>query len=175
MNMNKHSTKILNFKNPSDIFKYCNNNNINNIIEKNSGIWEKLIQKNYTHHMCFKHEQLCLKDYYVLLYYLNVLNLLNDSFVLQKSQQLLCLINIIYEGDHIAIIHASNNIAIRNNKAKVFMYRNKDTNCKIPIYGSGYLKIKYTSSNVDSYSKELENNIISAYNVDLTYGGYKLF
>ena len=95
--------------------------------------------------------------------------------MLDKSQELLSLLNPIYEGDHIAIIHASNNIAIRNNKAKVLMYRNKDTNCKIPTYGSGYLKIKYTSNNVDSYSKDSENNVNGAFNVDLIHGGYKLF
>ena len=93
--MNKHSTKILNFKNPSDIFKYCNNHNINNIIENNSGIWEKLIQKNYTHHMCFKHEQLCLKDYYVLLYFLRP-----TSNVLLTSSYLLC-----YTSDSLFLIY----------------------------------------------------------------------
>ena len=106
---------------------------------------------------------------------MNALSLLNDMFVLEKSQELLTLLNPIYEGDHIAIIHASNNIAIRNNKAKVVMYRNKDPNCKIPTYGSGYLKIKYTSNTVNSYSRECENNDREAFNVDIIHGGYKLF
>lgn len=173
--MNKHTSIILSFKNPSDIFSYCNKNNINAMIEPNSGLWEQLIQKNYCNHLCFKREHISLKDYYVLLYYLNSLSLLNDSFVIEKSQELLSLLNPIYEGDHIAIIHASNNIAIRNNKAKVLMYRDKDSNCKIPYFGSGYLKIKYTSNNINIYSKDSNNNVTEAFNVDLTHGGYKLF
>ncbi len=173
--MNKHNSIILGFKNPSEIFKYCSKYNISNLIEKNSGLWEQLIQKNYANHVVFKSEHISLKDYYVLLYYLNALSLLNDSFVLNKSQELLSLLNPIYEGDHIAIIHASNNIAIRNNKAKVLMYRNKDNSCKIPSYGSGFLKIKYTSNSTNIYSKDSENNEREAFNVDLIYGGYKLF
>ena len=173
--MNKHNTIILGFKNPSEIFKYCNKHNISNLIEKNSGIWEQLIQKNYNNHLIFKTEFISLKDFYVLLYYLNALNLLNDSFVLNKSQELLNLLHPLYEGDHIAIIHASNNIAIRNNKATVLMYRNKDNNCKIPSYGSGFLKIKYTTNKVNSYSKDSDINITEPFNVDSIHGGYKLF
>ncbi len=173
--MNKHSSAILGFKNPSEIFKYCSQHNISNLIEKNGEIWEQLIQKNYNNHIQFKCGFVSYRDFYVLLYFMNALNLLNDMFVLEKSQELLSLLNPIYEGDHIAIIHASNNIAIRNNKAKVVMFRNKDQNCKIPTYGSGYLKIKYTSNTVNSYSNECENNDREAFNVDIIHGGYKLF
>jgi hypothetical protein len=175
--MNKHQLILLNYKNPKDIFEYCNKNNLNNLIDNNSDIWEQLIQKNYVNHFKFKHEPLCLKDYYVLLYYLNALNLINDSFVLQKSQQLLVLLNPIYEGDHICIIHASNNIAIRNNKCKVLMYRNKDSNCNIPSYGSGFLKVKYINNNIDIYSSESYNDFNDfnePFNVHLIHGGYKL-
>lgn len=173
--MNKHSSIILGFKNPSQIFDYCNNHNINHLIEKNSGIWEQLINKNYKNHLDFKIKALNLKDYYVLLYYLNALNLLFDNFVLEKSQEFLCLLPIVYEGDHIAIIHAANNIAIRTNKAKVLMYRNKESNCNIPSFGSGFLKIKYVSNYVHTYSKESINEETRAFNVDLIYGSYKLF
>ena len=172
--MNRHTTNILGFKNPSEIYKYCSKHNLGSLVEKNSGIWEKLINKNYTNHSEFKSEFISFKDYYVLLYYLNALSLINDVFVLKKSQDLLSLLNTIYEGDHLAIIHASNNIAIRNNKAKVLMYRNKDINCKIPTFGNGFLKVKYTSNISDSFSNECETSNKEAFNVDLTYGGYKL-
>ena len=173
--MNKHTSIILGFKNPSEIYKYCSQHNLGSLIEKNSGIWEKLINKNYNNHSVYKNEFVSFKDYYVLLYYLNALSLLNDVFVIKKSQDLLSLLNTIYEGDHIAIIHASNNIAIRNNKAKVVMYRNKDNYCKIPTYGNGFLKVKYTSNISDSFSNECETSNKEAFNVNLTYGGYKLF
>jgi hypothetical protein len=173
--MNKHTSIILGLKNPSEIFKYCNEHNISNLLEQKSEIWKKLIEKNYSNHVSSKCDFISYRDFYVLLYFMNALNLLNDLFVIEKSQELLTFINPIYEGDHIAIIHAANNISIRSNKAKVVMYRNKDSNCRIPTYGSGFLKIKYTSNLVNSYSNESENNDKEAFNVDLIHGGYKLF
>ena len=173
--MNSHSLNLVNFKNPNDIFSYCEKHNITNKIDDNSEIWKNLIEKNYKNHFIFKKDALSYKDYYVLLYFIQSLNLLNDTFIISKSQEILSLISIIYEGDHIAIIHACNNLAIRNNKAKLLLYRDKNECCTIPKYGSGYLKVKYINNNCDIYTN---NNNINDYkppfNSDLTYGGYNI-
>ena len=130
--MNSHSLNLVNFKNPEDIYSYCEKHNITNKIDDNSEIWKNLIEKNYKNHFIFKKDALSYKDYYVLLYFIQSLNLLNDTFIISKSQEILSLISIIYEGDHIAIIHACNNLAIRNNKAKLLLYRDKNECCTIP-------------------------------------------
>ncbi len=171
--MNKHLLNLINFKNPIDIFNYCNNNNINELIEQSSSLWDTLLEKNFKNYIVFRQDTITLKDYYVLLYFIQAFNLLNDSFIIQKSQSLLSLLPIIYHGDHIAIIHASNNICIRNNKAKILMYRDKDYNCTLPYYGNGYLKIKFINSNIDIYTENINSvDITPPYGVNLTYGGY---
>ena len=173
--MNSHSLNLVNFKNPNDIFSYCEKHNITNKIDDNSEIWKNLIEKNYKNHFIFKKDALSYKDYYVLLYFIQSLNLLNDTFIISKSQEILSLISIIYEGDHIAIIHACNNLAIRNNKAKLLLYRDKNECCTIPTYGSGYLKVKYINNNCDIYTNNNNiNDYKNPFNSDLTYGGYNI-
>jgi hypothetical protein len=173
--MNSHSINLINFKNPTDIFNYCEKHNINSLIEGDSEIWCKLIEKNYNKYTNFKTKPITYKDYYVLLYFIQCLNLLTDSFIITKTQEVISIIPSIYEGDHIAIIHGCNNLAVRNNKAKLLMYRNKDEQCPLPTYGSGFLKINFINSNTDIFS----NNINVAqykppFNSSLYYGGYTI-
>ena len=68
--MNSHSLNLVNFKNPNDIFSYCEKHNITNKIDDNSEIWKNLIEKNYKNHFMFKKDALSYKDYYVLLYFI---------------------------------------------------------------------------------------------------------
>ena len=173
--MNSHSINLINLKNPSDVFKYCEKYNINSAIEDNSEIWQKLIEKNYNKYINFKVNTISYKNYYVLLYFIQCLNLLTDIFVINKSQEILSIIPIIYEGDHIAIIHACNNLAIRNNKSKLLLYRDTSSQCSIPVYGSGYLKIKYINNNSDIYTNNINTTqYVKPFNSDLTYGGYNI-
>lgn len=171
--MNKHLITLKNFKNPIDIFNYCNKHNINELIEESSTLWESLLDINFKNYVQFRIDTITLKDYYVLLYFIQAFNLLNDLFIIQKTQYLLSLLPIIYHGDHIAIIHAANNICIRNNKAKIIMFRTKDNQCTLPYYGNGFLKIKFINNTVDIYTDNLNSiNIIPPYGVDLNYGGF---
>lgn len=173
--MNSHCLNLVNFKNPNDIFSYCEKHNITDKIDDNSDIWYKLIEKNYNKYIDFKLDTISYKDYYVLLYFIQALNLIKDTFIISKSQEILSIIPIIYEGDHISIIHGCNNLAIRNNKAKLLLYRDKNEQCTIPTYGSGYLKIKFINNNCDTYSNNINiNNYKKPFNSDLTYGGYNI-
>ena len=173
--MNSHSINLVNFKNPTDIFNYCEKHNINTVIEDNSEIWCKLIEKNYNKYNIFKIKTLTYKDYYVLLYFMQCLNILYDTFILTKTQEILSMIPILYEGDHIAIIHACNNLAIRNNKSKLLLYRDPDTQCTIPVYGSGYLKIKFINNNTDIYTNSINTmQYNQPFNSHISYGGYNI-
>lgn len=173
--MNSHTINLINFKNPSDVYKYCEKHNINSAIEDNSDIWQKLIEKNYNKYTNFKANTTSYKDYYVLLYFTQCLNLLTDTFIITKSQEILSIIPTIYEGDHIAVIHACNNLAIRNNKSKLLLYRDKDVQCPIPVYGSGYLKIKYINNNSDIFTNNINTaHYAKPFNSDLSYGGYNI-
>jgi hypothetical protein len=173
--MNSHTINLVNFKNPTDVFKYCEKHNINSAIEDNSDIWCKLIEKNYNKYTIFKIKTLSYKDYYVLLYFIQCLNLLTDTFIITKTQEILSIISVIYEGDHIAIIHACNNLAVRNNKAKLLLYRDTDTQCTIPTYGSGYLKIKFINNTTDVYTNSINTTQYNKpFNSDLSYGGYNI-
>ena len=91
--MNSHSLNLVNFKNPNDIFSYCEKHNITNKIDDNSEIWNNLIEKNYKNHFMFKKDALSYKDYYVLLYFIQSLNLINDTFIISKGQEILSLLS----------------------------------------------------------------------------------
>lgn len=119
---------ILKNKNPNNIVEYCFKYNVYKdlINDSNSHFWLKLIETHYRNHLSLKNTQLSFKDFYVLLYYCELFTLINDFKLINKSQELLLKLPKIYQGDHVAIIHASNNIALRMKKADAIMTRNKN-------------------------------------------------
>ena len=137
---------IIKNKNPNHIVEYCFKYKVYTdlIKDANSHFWVKLIETHYQKYLSLKNQQLSFKDFYVLLYYCELFTLINDSKLINKSQNLLLKLPKIYQGDHIAIIHASNNIAIRMNKANAIMTRNKNQKS---VYGLGYLVIRYLDNN----------------------------
>jgi len=139
---------IINIKNPNKIFEYCLKYNvyIDLLKDVNSHFWMKLLENYYKDYIELKNVQLSLKDFYVLLYYTEIFTLLNDLKLIDRAQKLLLKLPQIYQGDHIAIIHASNNIALRMNKANAIMTRNTNEN-KCNLYGLGYLVIRYLDNN----------------------------
>lgn len=152
---------ILKIKNPNKIFEYCQQNNIYLDLLKdiNSHFWMKLLETYYNKHIYLKNKTLSIKDYYVLLYYCELFTLLDEVKLIEKSQELLLKLPQIYQGDHIAIIHACNNIAIRMGIADVVMTRNTKEDL---IYGLGYLVIYYLNNNgsdifVDKYIEQYKH------------------
>ena len=149
---------IVKIKNPNNIFEYCQKNNIYLDLLKdiNSHFWMKLLETYYSRYINLKNQALSIKDYYVLLYYCELFTLLDEVKLIEKSQELLLKLPQIYQGDHIAIIHACNNIAIRMGIADVVMTRNTKEDL---IYGLGYLVIYYLNNNgrdifIDKYIEQ---------------------
>ena len=137
---------IIKNKNPNNIVEYCFKYNVYTdlVNDPNSHFWLKLIETHYHNHLSLKNTQLSFKDFYVLLYYCELFTLINDYNLINKSQDLLLKLPKIYQGDHVAIIHASNNIALRMKKADAIMTRNKNQK---DVYGLGYLVIRYVNNN----------------------------
>ena len=69
--MNSHSLNLINFKNPHDIFSYCEKHNITNKIDDNSEIWSKLIEKNYKIMLFLKSMHFLLK---ITMFYYTIFN-----------------------------------------------------------------------------------------------------
>ena len=175
--MNKNTqeleNQILDVKDPNVIIKMCDKNDIWKVTveDENSFIWSNLIYKYYDKYYDFK-DRISLKDFYVLLYYLDILNLIHDYNLLTRCQNLLNLLPKIYEGDHLAIIHAANNIAIKLNKANIVLYRKKDD--IMPVFGGGFLCARYLKSYNDIYLNRttILNTIESARGVNKMFGGF---
>ena len=96
----------------------------------------KLVEIYYNSYIILKDEILSIKDFYVLMYYCEIFTLMDDKKIINRAQKLLLRLPQIYEGDHIAIIHACNNIALRMGVADVVMTRNTAEN-ECNIYGLG--------------------------------------
>ena len=163
---------ILKNKNPNQIVEYCFKYNVYTELtsDSNSHLWIKSIEIHYNQYLSLKNPQLSYKDFFVLLYYCELFTLINDSTLINKSQYLLLKLPKIYQGDHQAIIHACNNIAIRMKKANLIMTRN--TNQK-NIYGLGYLVIYYVNNNgYDEYVDKYSEKYKYIDGVDPLHGGY---
>ena len=174
MNSNKIENIILNIKDPNKILEYCNKTNVWLEICKdpNGFIWFNLLIKYYYEYFELKLKDLSLKDYYVLLYYLEKLSILNNINLIEQYQNALLILPKVYEGDHLALIHAVNNIAFQSNKAKLILYRKKEE--KSLVFGNGYLRVRYLNNNkniyIDNETKLTEYNPVD--NVDPILGGY---
>lgn len=165
---------ILSHKNPEDIILISNTNQtwLDQSNDPNSILWNKLIWKHYNNLFNHKLKSISFKDYYVLLFYAELLGIHLYTPIINKSQHILNLLPIIYHGDHITILNASINTAITSNKAKIILYRDPyDNNMKS---GNGCLVIRYLDSPKDLYTniKHINNIPLSKY-VDPIYGGYR--
>ena len=168
---------VMSKKNPNDIVDICKINSYwNNIFsDNNSFIWHNLIIKYYRRYYNKIKKYTTLKDYYVLLYYAEILGLINNKIIISKTQDILSLLPKIYEGDHIAILHACSNPAIIGNHAKIIMYRNRTNGNKPITYGRGHLCIQYKLYNTDTYvSKDNVDNFKNAKFVDPFIGGFNI-
>lgn len=166
---------VMSRKNPNEIINICNVNSYWHKLcsDQNSSIWHNLIINNYRKYYKKKNNSISLKDYYVLLYYSEILGLLSSN-IIYKAQTVLSLLPRVYEGDHIAILHACSNPAIMGDHAKIIMYRDK-TNIKSTNYGRGYLHIQFKKYSTDCYVDK--NNLDSFKNancVDPYLGGYDI-
>ena len=174
MNSDKLELLILNIKNPYKILDYCNKTNfwIEVCKDSNGFIWHNLIIKYYYEYYDLKLKNLSLKDYYVLLYCLEQISILNNIGLIEQYQTALLLLPKIYEGDHVALIHGVNNIAIQSNKAKLILYRKKEE--KSPVFGSGYLRIRYLNNTNNVYidNESKLQDYVPIDKVDSIYGGY---
>ena len=173
MNTLELENQILDVKDPNEIIKMCDKNDVwkVTVYDENSFIWSNLIYKYYDKYYDFK-DRLSLKDFYVLLYYLDMLNLIDNYNLLTKCQNLLKLLPRIYEGDHLAIIHAASNIAIQINKSNIVLYRKKDD--ITPVFGGGFLRARYLKSENDIYLNKttILDTIKSAKGVNKLFGGF---
>ena len=160
--------QILQYKNPKDIIQLANNNNCLN--DNNSYLWNNLLIKYYYNFIKYKNKNISIKDFYVLLYYSEILGLINFIPILDRAQHTLSLLPKIYDGDIIAILHACSTTSILGNHANIVMYRDKAGT--IPhIYGKGNLRIKYLNIDKDSYlNKSIIKNIPTADKVEPNYG-----
>lgn len=162
---------ILKNKNPNITVEYCFKYNVYTdlINDPNSHFWVKMLDTHYKNYVLLKNPELSFKDFYVLLYYCELFTLINDTNLINKSQHLLLKLPKIYQGDHVAIIHASNNIALRMKKADAIMTRN--TNQKEGC-GLGYLVFRYVNNNgIDEFVEKYTDKYRYIDGVDPLYGG----
>ena len=152
---------LLFINDPLKLIKHCIRTEISKDIYEDcdSVLWQRFIKNYFSKFLKYKLSDLKYKDYYVLLYYLDKFKLLNSFNMLMRGQNLLCLLPKIYDGDHVAIIHAISNIAITSNSSNIVMYR--DYNEKnLPIFGNGYLIIQFRNTDIhnnkDIYLKKKE-------------------
>ena len=158
---------LLNHKNPKDIIQFANSNHLN---DSNSYLWNNLLIKYYFNFNQYKNKNISIKDYYVLLYYSEILGLINFIPILERAQYALSILPKIYDGDHIAILHACSTTSILGNHANLVMYRDK-IGTKPQSYGKGNLRIKYLNIDKDSYlNKSNVKNIPEADRVNPNYG-----
>ncbi len=166
---------ILKIKNPTNIFEYCCKYNvyIDLLKDVNSHFWMKLLETYYNSYIKLKNEMLSLKDFYVLMYYCELFILIDDKKLINRAQKLLLRLPQVYGGDHIAIIHACNNIVIRMGIGDVVMTRNTNEN-KCNIYGLGYLVIRYVNNNGDDeFIEKFTEKYKYIKGVDPLRGGYE--
>ena len=164
-------------RDPLNLINTCNSNKFHKDLynDYNSELWEKISYKYYSKYIKYKKNNITYKDFYYLLYTLDNFKMLNEITNIFRVQKLLSLLPKIYDGDHIAIIHAISNIAIKGNFSKVVMYR--DLNEKnLPIFGNGYLIIQFRNARDDIYIQktDLDKYKFSKY-VHPYYGGYNLY
>ena len=176
MENNLQISQITKYKKPIDIIKFCHQNNKWKSIcqDNNSIIWHNLIYTHYNRFINNKIPNISLKDYYVLLYYSEILGVIQNTFIVNRAQKLLNILPKIYNGDHITIINACFNTAITSNKARIILYRSKSNdNYLSKIYGSGCLRYQYLNSRDDLYVNEEElENIPKVNTVHPIIGGY---
>ena len=158
---------ILNYKNPLIILQLCTINKyfISACIDSNGFIWSKLLDLYYPSLIELRNLNINQKDYYVLLFNAEVLQLLQIPIIIYKAQRLLHLLPKIYHDDHIIILNALCNTAILTNKARIAMFRNNI---------NSNLNIRYLNIDRDIYLHN-ENSIHSlkeSKNVDPIIGNY---
>ena len=79
---------------------------------------------------------------------------INDIKIILKSQNLLCLLPKIYDGDIVCIINECCNKAILSGRYKNNLFR-KSIDEKLRVYGKGLLKYQYIKSDTDLYSDNM--------------------
>ena len=156
---------LLNHKNPKDIIQFANSNHVN---DSNSYLWNNLLIKYYFNFNRYKNKNISIKDYYVLLYYSEILGLINFIPILERAQYALSILPKIYDGDHLAVINACTNISIISNSANIILYRDKFSK---KVFGSGFLTYQYKDVKQDLFvnSNNLSNYKNSKYSNNL-YG-----
>ena len=96
-----------------------------------------------------KIKDISIKDYYVLLYYSELLGVIEYTKIIEKAQRILHILPKIYYGDHITILNACFNIAIISNNCNIVLYRSKSKDKINNIFASGYLRYQYLLTNND--------------------------
>ena len=166
---------ILSHKNPEDIVHISNTNQtwIEQSNNPNSNLWNKLLSKYYNTLFNHKLKFISFKDYYVLLFYAELLGIHLYTPIINKAQHILNLLPKIYHGDHITILNASINTAITSNKAKIILYRDRYDNTNLNS-GNGCLVIRYLDAPKDTYTNISQSqNFPLAKHVNPIYGGYR--
>lgn len=166
---------ILSHKNPEDIAHISTTNQIwfDLSNDPNSNLWYKLLMKHYTTLFKYKLKSISCKDYYVLLFYAELLGIHLYTPIINKAQHIINLLPKIYHGDHITILNASINTAITSNKANIILYRDPYDNNNINS-GNGCLVIRYLNTPRDIYTNiNHSRNLPLAKHVNPIYGGYR--
>jgi hypothetical protein len=121
---------LIAIKNPFDAYKYSMSNKIwdKHIVDKNSFVWINFIKTYYPNYFDKKEKSIALMDYYVLLFSLDTLHLIGDSFFLSRCQIALSTIPKIRNGDHLRIIHFVNSLSFRSHISNLILFRNNTDN-----------------------------------------------
>lgn len=154
---------ILKYKDPQYILDLLNKYNMNNYVklyfDPNGFIWNDLIETHFRKYLFLKNRNISLKDFYVLIFFAELLGLLDIDKIILRSQLILNKLPKIYDGDHICILNACCNTAILSQKYNLHLFRKENINNKSKIFGKGKLKYQYIISNSDIYSDEIYENI----------------
>lgn len=123
--MNTLELRLLDIKNPYKAFEFSMINNIwkIHIQDSNSFVWKNYIEKYYPQYEEHKIKNLSFMDYYVLLYNLDELYIINNTNILNYTQLSLATLPRIYEGDHLKIINYVYNLSFLSGYANIILYR----------------------------------------------------
>lgn len=166
---------ILSHKNPTDIIKVCKDNQkwLDACLDQDSFLWDNFIIKYYYSLQKFRHPDISLKDFYVLLYYAEILGIHQYTPIITRTQLVLNILPKIYDGDHLTILNACCNPAITSNQTNLVMFRSK-TDHNTPYCGAGYLRVQFHPIQKDIFLTDNSyTNLPRANGVDIYHGGYR--
>ena len=142
-------------KDPQYILDLLNKYNMYNYVklyfDPNGFIWNKLLEIHFQKYIFLKNKNISLKDYYVLIFFAELLGLLDINKIIIRSQLVINKLPKIYDGDHVCVLNACCNTAILSNKYNLHLFRKENINDKSKTFGKGKLKYQYINSKNDIY------------------------